>query len=199
MLKNLKLLSVAFMIAAVPATATAQYASAGSEFLKAIKERDGSKVMELLDAQGSTVVNYRDDKGQAALHIVAASRDHSYLAYLLGKGADPNVQDRSGDTPLIAAARIGDADGAAILLARRAKVDLANRAGETPLIVAVQQRQAEMAKLLLEAGANPDRTDNASGRSARDYAKLDRRNAELLKIIETTKPAKSTAVAGPKL
>ena len=56
-----------------------------------------------------------------------------------------------------------------------AKVDGANRMGETPLIVAVQQRQTPIVRRLLAAGANPDKTDNAAGYSARDYAQRDNR------------------------
>ena len=62
-----------------------------------------------------------------------------------------------------------------------AKVDAANRMGETPLIVAVQQRQLDAVKLLLAKGANPDKTDTAAGYSARDYAKRDTRNREILR------------------
>lgn len=177
----------------------AQSLPASVSFLQAVRERDGAKVEELLRAQGSTVINSRNDKGEAALHIVAGRRDPSYLGYLLGKGADPNVQTRGGDTPLIVAARIGDADAVDLLLRGRARVDLANRAGETPLIIAVQQRHGPVVRRLLEAGANADLKDNATGRSARDYAALDRRNPELLRLIEATKPVRASAVAGPKL
>lgn len=196
---NLKRLAVAALVGASASAAVAQSLPASVSFLQAVRERDGAKVEELLRAQGSTVINARNDKGEAALHIVAARRDPSYLGYLLGKGADPNVQTRAGDTPLIVAARIGDADAVDLLLRGRARVDLTNRAGETPLIVAVQQRQGPVVKRLLEAGANADLRDNATGRSARDYAALDRRNPELLRLIEATKPARSSPVAGPKL
>ena len=85
------------------------------------------------------------------------------------------------------------------LVGEQALFDLANRAGETPLIIAVQQRHAPVVKRLLEADADADRKDNATGRSARDYAGLDRRNPELLKLLETVKPAKAKSAAGPKL
>jgi hypothetical protein len=52
---------------------------------------------------------------------------------------------------------------------------------------------------LVQAGASPDKTDNASGRSARDYAKLDARGVEMLRIMDTAKPAKPKTVAGPGL
>ena len=199
MRKLTKCLAVGAMLAASASTALAQHAPAGLSFLQAVRERDGAKVEELLAADGSTVVNYRNDRGEAALHIVAARRDQTYLGYLLSKGADANIQTKAGDTPLIVAARIGDAEAIDRLLRSRARVDLANRAGETPLIIAVQQRHAPVVKRLLEAGANPDRKDNATGRSARDYASMDNRNPELLKLVESVKPAKAAGVAGPKL
>ncbi|CAA9504085.1 MAG: Ankyrin repeat protein chloroplast-like [uncultured Sphingomonas sp.] len=192
-------LATAAVLAASATAAIAQYAPAGLGFLQAVRERDGAKVEELLGADGSTVVNFRNERGEAALHIVAARRDGTYLGYLLGKGADPNIQTKAGDTPLIVAARIGDVEAVDRLLRGRARVDLANRAGETPLIIAVQQRHTPVVKRLLEAGANADRKDNATGRSARDYASEDRRNPELLRLLESVKPAKASAVAGPKL
>ncbi|WP_294171276.1 ankyrin repeat domain-containing protein [uncultured Sphingomonas sp.] len=197
--KLTKCLVVGAMLVASASTALAQYTPAGLSFLQAVRDRDGAKVEELLGADGSTVINFRNDRGEAALHIVAARRDQTYLGYLLGKGADANIQAKSGDTPLIVAARIGDADAVDRLLRSRARVDLANRAGETPLIIAVQQRHPPVVKRLLEAGADADRKDNATGRSARDYANEDRRNPDLLKLLETVKPAKASGVAGPKL
>jgi ankyrin repeat protein len=76
------------------------------------------------------------------------------------------------------------------LISRKAKVNLANRMGETPLIVAVQQRHLPIVRLLLAAGADPDEADTAAGYSARDYAKRDTRSRDILKLIETSKPAK---------
>lgn len=199
MRKITKCLAAGAILVASASTALAQYAPAGLTFLQAVRDRDGAKVEELLGADGSTVVNFRNDRGEAALHIVAARRDQTYLGYLLSKGADPNIQNKAGDTPLIVAARIGDAEAIDRLLRSRARVDLANRAGETPLIIAVQQRHVPVVKRLLEAGADADRKDNATGRSARDYASMDNRNPELLKLVETVKPAKAAGVAGPKL
>ena len=82
------------------------------------------------------------------------------------------------------------------MLAAGAKVDVANRKGETALIAAVQSRQSGIVRKLLEAGANPDKADFAAGYSARDYAKRDTRNRDLLKLIETVKPS-SKSIFGP--
>jgi ankyrin repeat protein len=48
-------------------------------------------------------------------------------------------------------------------------------------------------RLLLSRGANPDKTDNAAGYSARDYATRDPRAREILKLITDKKPAASAA------
>jgi ankyrin repeat protein len=94
----------------------------------------------------------------------------------------------NGETPLIAAARAGYAEAADWLIGLGAKVDETNRAGETALIIAVQRRQVPIVRSLLNAGANPDKTDNVAGYSARDYAKRDNRTPQLLKLIEEKKP-----------
>jgi uncharacterized protein len=199
MLNKVRCLVAALAIAAVPVTAAAQYTSVGIDFLQAVKQRDGNKATELLRANGAAVINYRPDGGEPVLHLLVGRRDGEWLGFMLSSGGDPNLQSAKGDTALLVAARGGWLEGVNSLLRARAKVDLANRSGETPLIVAVQQRHPAVVKRLLEAGANPDKTDNATGRSARDYAKEDRRSLEILRLIETTKPAAAKAVAGPKL
>ena len=184
-------------VLAVPAGA--QFANSGYTFLEAVRDRDGTKATELLKAPGSTVVNFRDDRGEAALHILAARRDLQWMSFMIGQKADVNIANRSGDTPLIVASRIGFLEAVDLLLRSRAQVDRANRLGETALIIAVQQRQLPVVRRLIEAGADPNRTDNATGRSARDYAKVDVRGAEMLRIMEQAKPKAPAAVAGPKL
>jgi ankyrin repeat protein len=180
--------------------ASAQVQSPGYSFIQAVRERDGNKAIDLVQQPGSTVVNYRDDKGDAAIHIVTSQRDVTWLRFLVGQGADVNIANRDGDTPLIVASRIGFAEGAEYLLGRGAQIDRTNRRGETALIIAVQQRNVPLVRLLAERGANPDRTDNATGRSARDYAKLDSRGPEMLKAMDAAKAAKKPVeIAGPKL
>jgi ankyrin repeat protein len=70
------------------------------------------------------------------------------------------------------ASQLGYVEGIGILASKGARVDTANDAGETPLILAVHRRDIPMVKILLAGGANADRSDN-SGRTARDYAKLE--------------------------
>lgn len=190
----LLLMSLAMPVAAQVST------SPGYSFLQAVRERDGGKASELIAKPGSNVVNYRDDRGDAGLHLVVAQRDLTWLRFLLGKGADADIANRDGDTPLILASRIGFAEGAELLLSRGAEVDRANRRGETALIIAVQQRNLPLVRLLAERGANSNKTDNATGRSARDYAKMDSRGPEMLRLMDAAKAAKKPlTIAGPKL
>lgn len=190
--------AIALSLAAAPAGA--QRLSDGYTFLKAVKERDGTKATALLAEPGSTVVNSRDrTTGDGALHQVVRGRDLNWLGFLIGKGARRDLQNNDGDTPLALAARIGWVEGAELLLNQRAAVDLANSRGETPLILAVHNRDAATVRLLLSAGANPNRTDSAAGYSALDYARQDRRSTMIAKMLEAgpAKPAKEAA--GPKL
>ena len=198
-MKTVRLAGLALVLGALAAPLSAQYGgSDGEAFIKAVRDDEPAKAIELINASGSTVTNYRGYGGEAALHIVARRRDGTWLGYLVSKGADPDIGDKNGDTALIIVSRIGYDEGARTLLAHGAKVDHPNKLGETPLIVAVQQRQARTVRLLLEAGANPDKADHAAGYSARDYAKRDTRSTELLRLIETVKPTSKTSI-GPTI
>lgn len=184
------------LVLAVPA-AGQQAFSDSFNFLKAVRERDGDKVTDLVSEPGSVVINTRErGSGEAALHIVVRGRDINWLAFLLGKGARPDIQSNRGETPLTLAAQIGWVEGADQLLAKRASVDLANGRGETPLILATQRRDVAMVRLLLSRRADPKRTDNVAGMSALDYAKQDPRAGAVLKMLEA-KVAPAKPVAGP--
>ena len=188
-------LAIAGLATSAPAQLTG---SEGEKFLKAVTERDNAAAVPMLEQPGSRLVNYRGYDGDTALHITTRNRELSWVGYLLTKGANPDIGDRNGDTPLIIAARIGFEEAADYLLRYKANVDATNRRGETALIVAVQQKRPRLIEQLMKAGADPDKTDHAAGYSARDYAKRDTRNRELLKLIETTKSTKKK-VAGPGL
>jgi hypothetical protein len=179
------LLIVVLALASVPAVAQQQTGFDRINFVKAVREGDGAKVRELFDKYGKIILNAHDTDGDTALTIAVRKR-HDWAYFFLREGADPDEPGAEGDRPLIIAARIGFVGIAEQLLARKAEVDAENRRGETALIVAVQARQAPMVKLLLENGADPDKRDNFGGRSARDYAKLDTRNKDMLKLIEAT-------------
>jgi ankyrin repeat protein len=168
----------------IAAPAAAQQYSDSYNFLKAVKERDGDKATALVDTPGTTIINARGSNGEGALHMVVRDRDSTWLGFLLGKGARPDLQNDGGETPLSLAAQIGWTDGAQILLDHNAMVDLGNRSGETPLILAVRNRDMAMVRLLLANHANPRKTDTVAGYSALDYAKQDPRAAPLLRVLD---------------
>jgi ankyrin repeat protein len=190
--------AMALSMLAVPAAA--QQFSDGYNFIKAVKERDGTKATALISEPGTTVINAKDrDTGEGALHILVRGRDLNWTAFLLGKRANPNLQNSRGETPLSLAAQIGWLEGAELLISRGASVDLANARGETPLIMAVHSRDVAMVRLLLANRANPKKTDNSAGYSALDYAKQDNRAQAILKLLEAAAAPAQPAAAGPKL
>ena len=158
-----------------PALSQAGMGEGGAALETAIRTGDTAKAVQLI-RDNPNIVEYRNGKGETPLMVAIQNRDPSWAGFLLSQNADPNVADRDGNTPLIQAG---------------ARIDDKNRMGETALIVAVQRRQVPIVKLLLAQGADPDKADAAAGYSARDYAKRDGRNPEILKMIEAThkKPA----------
>lgn len=187
----------ALIALAAPAAAPAQF-SESYNFLKAVRDADGTKVTTALNKPGTVIINTRDPStGESALHIVTARRDSVWLGFLLQRGANPDVKDGNGATPLMTATQLGWVDGIATLLARRAGVDVAGPSGETPLIRAVQNRDMASVRALLAAGANPNRPDNAAGLSARQYAERDSRALAILKELKEAKPTIRREVAGP--
>jgi len=181
--KKLAITAAAAAILLAAAPAGAQLYSDGFKFLEAVEKKDQAAVAELLQ-KNATLVDSRDiATGRTALHIAANNREYSWLSYLLGKGANPNISDKQGVTPLMLASQKGFVEAVSALAQSGARVDEANDTGETPLIAAVHRRDLAMLRVLLLAGADPDRADN-SGRSARDYAALDGPGSQLTAEIE---------------
>jgi ankyrin repeat protein len=188
---RLMLVAAAMGLSSTPGLAQQASGFDRMKFVDAVRKEDGGTLRELLDKHGKPILNAVDGKGDTPLTVSIRKR-HDWVYFFLAEGADPNLPGPDGDTPLIVAARAGFTGAAEQLLKRKAAVDAENKRGETALIVAVQARQVPIVKLLLEHGANPDETDNFQGRSARDYAKQNTRDRELLTLIESVK-RKSTS------
>jgi ankyrin repeat protein len=167
----------------------------GYDFIDAVKKSDGDKATDILSSHPQGIVNTKDGEGNTGLIIAISRSDEQWTAFLLNKGADPNLGGKDGDTPLIAAARVGFEPAVEWLIGLGAKVDATNRMGETPLIIAVQQHQTQIVRVLLNQGADPDRTDHAAGYSARDYATRDNRARDILKLINDKKPKPAATAA----
>lgn len=185
---------------AVAAPAAAQF-SDSYQFMQAVKDRDGDKLMTYLNKPGQPTLNARDGaSGDGALHILVRRHDTAWLGFLLARGAQVDIRDRSGNTPLMVAAQTSDPDAMRLLLLARAGVNIANASGETPLIVAVQRRDLVGIRALLAAGADPKIVDTIAGKSARDYAAEDNRGAAVVKLLDDAKPKPaSAAISGPTL
>lgn len=175
----------------------AQQFSESYNFLKAVRDQDGTKVTDMLNAPGQTIVNARDNKGEAAIHIVTKRRDRVYLNFILARGGNPNLQDGAGNTPLMMAVEAGWPEGVALLLSKRADINLGNNGGESPLIRAVQRRDAEMVRTLLNEKADPDQRDRLAGMNARDYAARDTRSPVIAQLIKDAPAVQKRAVSGP--
>ena len=192
-------LAIAAVALVLAAPAAAQF-SDGYNFLKAVRDKDVMKAKGFIDKPGSTIINTRDgDNGDTALIIAIKRRDTPWMGFLLQNGADPNLTDREGNTPLSVAAMNAFPDGVRVMLAVRAKVDDSNTRGETPLIKAVHMRDAQSVQYLLNAGADPDRTDNLAGMSARDYAARDIRNGPIAKLLAEAPKKGEKKSMGPSL
>jgi ankyrin repeat protein len=162
--------AAAALFAAAPAGA--QHFSDGYKFLQAVEKGDVDTVKDLI-SKNSTVVDARDlGDGHTALHTAVRRRDSVWVRYLLTTGANPNLADKQGVTPLMLASQLGYVEGIGILASKGAEVDAPNDAGETPLMLAVHRRDLPMVRMLLAGGADPGRSDN-SGRTARDYARVE--------------------------
>lgn len=173
------------VIASAPAAA--QFQSEGYKFLKAVSEKDGDTVTEMLNQPGTTVINTRDiTNGDTGLHVVLREPDGqttTWIKFLLQRGADPNIRNKKGATPLQLATTLNLVEAVEELIKRGAQVNVSDDTGETPLIAAVHQRSVPMIRRLLAQGADPDQNDN-SGRSARDYVSLMTSNAQILREFE---------------
>ena len=179
----------------LPSAVQAQ--SQGYKFLEAIKKRDGDTVEKMLGSSGNgstpgtIIINARDiTSGDSALHMVIAQHDLKWVAFLLYKGADPNIRNFAGTTPLWLAINTGFTDAAEGLIAKGARVNDPGPAGETPLIAAVHQKNIDLIRVLIKAGADPARADN-SGRKPMDYAQLAGATTIISELDAAAKAAKA--------
>lgn len=179
-LRKLGRIGVIASAIALAAPVAAQFQSEGYKFLEAVKEREGDEATAMLSKPGTQIVNTRDiTSGDTGLHIVVARADVLWIRFLLQRGADPNIRNKKGVTPLQLATSLSFTEGVEALIKGGASVNVADQTGETPLIAAVHSRNVPLVRLLLDKGADPDRNDN-SGRSARDYMKLQAGNTLLM-------------------
>jgi len=121
-------------------------------------------------------INEVDGKGWTPLMWAIQNMKDDSVAFLLDKGANPNLQSTKakgklakGTTALHLASFLNRRGAVTKLLAAKAHLDLADAAGMTPLHVAALTEHQEIVIELFHAGAKADLTD-AAGKKAIDYA-----------------------------
>lgn len=110
---------------------------------------------EVSPSKLAPIVETKNWRGLACLHLAALNRQHQMMKLLLKKGADLNIQEgTSGKTALHLAVELHDVTSVKLLLNRGANVDAAMFNGCTPLHLAVGRQDATIANLLFQSGAD---------------------------------------------
>lgn len=133
------------------------------ELLRAVKEKDGTRVRELLDRVDPNC-SYRGD-GEARSPLVAAARNGDLLIVklLMDAGADVTFHAAGDETPLMAAAANGHLDVARIFVEKGAEVNKELTGDGTALLVAARWGQLEVVKYLISQGADPNAKVSGDG------------------------------------
>lgn len=125
------------------------------------------------------------DHGFTPLGIATHFGNEDVVRFLLGKGADPNIQSQNGYNvyPIHAAISSGFDNIAKMLIEAGAEVNVLQSSRTTPLHFASQQGNIDLIILLLENGALVE-TKNDMGKTASDLAAEKGHNeiANILKV-----------------
>ena len=149
-LARLFLASCAVFFVGVSSTASAGDVEA---LYKAAGDGDATKVTALLESGAD--VNGRTATGSFALNNAAVENHIEVIEILLGRGADPNVQNIAGDTPLICATKYAGGKAATVKLLVDAGTNAALKDddGMTALDYAKEKGQKEAVALLENPGS----------------------------------------------
>lgn len=140
--------------------------------LHAAHQGDMEQVQTLV-LEGGANVNFRNDVGEAAVHVATRRGLVALVELLLGLGADANVAQHArcgGQTPLHVAAKSNALAVVAVLLEHHADPNIADAMGKLPLHDAAREGHLSMVKMLLAGGSRPDATDDV-GLTPWNYAK----------------------------
>src|SRR5688572_32807165 len=98
-MRRMNSLALAAVLALLAVPAFAQSFSESFNFLKAVRDRDGETVQGIVSRPNAAVINAREQSsGEGALHILTRGRDLNWLAFLLARGALPDLQSNDGTT-----------------------------------------------------------------------------------------------------
>jgi ankyrin repeat protein len=120
-------------------------------------QSDGEEVLSLLLEKGADINKQEKQNDETPLLSAVRARRDGLVAFLLQKGADPNIPDKYGKTPLIWAAAAGDQVNLQHLMENGADFR-PDKDGKTPLSRAAYRAQLWAINFLIEKGADPNQT-----------------------------------------
>lgn len=127
------------------------------EWLKAVKNRDTTKLGELIPAVHN--INVRTNKGLSALMAAAARGDTLVVQHLLENKAQVNLTNFRGGTALMYSAALNHLKTVDLLIKYDAEVNSRAENGWTALTLAAAKGNDKIVEKLLVAGANPNVPD----------------------------------------
>ena len=151
------------------------YADNQAKLVICIQMGNLNKINELIEA-GTPLINYRDDKHNTYLHLIAKTSRIILVQSFLTKGLKVDALNNFGDTPLHYACSIenlsDDPEGtmAKDLIKAGSPIDTQNKQLQTPLMVAAHWGHLKAIKVLLKSGANALLKDQ-EGKTALELAR----------------------------
>ena len=123
-----------------------------ARLLWAVISARAEEVLAILNS-GANINHTEGDIHGSALHQAIVSNRPGMVRLLLGRRADPDIQDWFGTAPLHVACSRGFLAIASQLIDSRADLEIRTNKQSTPLDICAQGGSAEVARLLLERGA----------------------------------------------
>ena len=154
-------------------------------FLICAVDNCSCEMMKVLINNKLYTVNYRDKKGETALHECAIHRFVDGVKFLLSfPDIDVNVQSNSLSTPLHHAARLGFSDIVAILLNHEGiKPDLKDKSSMTPFLLSITSKSLETIKQFIERDDIDFQHYNNNNQNAISIAN-ETNNEEIMSLIQ---------------
>jgi len=116
-------------------------------------------ILEILLKRSDADPNFKNYRGQTALHQAAFSNKTYPIETLLKHGAKVDETDNDLETPMMIAVKYNNTDTVKALLSHHANPNLKNVREKTALQIAARRHSMDIAELLLYYGAEIDETD----------------------------------------
>jgi len=149
------LLHFAFLLLVALAFSSAGLAESGNVTALCVAARTGDLATVKTLVEQGTGIDAEDGERFTPLIYAAANNHIEIVAFLLGRGADPNLHSsESGATALLLASQMGHGRIVKLLLDKGARVNATDNLGMTPLIRAAYSCKEDVVEILLNRGAD---------------------------------------------